>query len=712
MNGFMAFLSDWCEWPAWGLNLAVGAGLWAALLASVVLVINVCFRRWITARQMGWLWGLVLLRLLVPVAPTSSCSLQYVLRCDPGSLLGRGTAADPTVPVPGAAAEPQPPAAPSPTADQPAIDAAEPPPSVDWVEPLLSWTWLAGGCGFLCWTLFCQWRFARSLKRTALAADRRASHLWDECCRTAGVRRRLPLLQFDGVRQPAVFGLFRPRLLLPSSTVTLSDDQLRMVMLHELAHVRRRHIAVNWLLVAIRALHWWNPVYWLAAARFRNLREQSCDAFAIRRLGGQPVRDYGELLLKLAQHPKSASPWSVMLPASILGFLSFFLQKRAISNRLKALPSAGLVRSRWHTAACAVLIGLVGVCGFTDAREPEPPPDHSSDWMPHVGSSWDSALPAAQIDSEPSVNRIYNIEKALDRTSAVGKISKEEARLGLSFSMLTLLRVSTGNYAATTDEWAKSRFSLDDKKLSVKAPPHVHAEIAKNISAWEQSGHCQICIETRLITDERDIASTTGISWQYLEAFSAGRDGDPPAETRIGMPVVRAQSSVDDYLPVAVAVLNEQQTKRLASAAQSTTTANVMYAPKITLFNGQHASISMQTQRPFIVGVQEEAAGPRPKTALIDEGFKLSLRTVQSADAKRIELEASLGLSQIGEVRTVSAVVHGKPTTIQIPRVKRRRLDVSAEIPDGQSLLVECIPTFEEKTYFYLLLTVQRIATN
>jgi type II secretory pathway component GspD/PulD (secretin) len=176
--------------------------------------------------------------------------------------------------------------------------------------------------------------------------------------------------------------------------------------------------------------------------------------------------------------------------------------------------------------------------------------------------------------------------------------------------------------------------------------------------------------------------------------------------------VVRAQASVDEYLPVAVAVLNEAQAKRLLDKAQSATTANVMYAPRVTLFNGQNASISIRTQRPFVVGMQAGGAGPDPKTALIDEGLQLSLRTVQSADAKRIQLEGSLSLSQIGEVRTASAIVHGKPATIQIPRVKRRRIDVSAEIPDGQSLLVECIPTFEEKTYFYLLLTVRRITPN
>ncbi len=78
-----------------------------------------------------------------------------------------------------------------------------------------------------------------------------------------------------------------------------------MVMLHELAHVRRWHVAGNWLLVAIRAVQWWNPVYWLAAGRFRNLREQSCDAFALQWLAGRPAKEkeYGELLLSLAEKP-------------------------------------------------------------------------------------------------------------------------------------------------------------------------------------------------------------------------------------------------------------------------------------------------------------------------------------------------------------------------------------------------------------------------
>ncbi len=117
-------------------------------------------------------------------------------------------------------------------------------------------------------------------------------------------------------------------------------------------HVRGRHVAANWLLVLVRAVHWWNPVSWLAATRYRNLREQSCDAFALSQIAGRPVREYGELLLELAQSRPAGRAWNVMLPASILGFLSTFLRKRALANRLKRAivrrdrPAHGSGRSR------------------------------------------------------------------------------------------------------------------------------------------------------------------------------------------------------------------------------------------------------------------------------------------------------------------------------------------------------------------------------
>ena len=63
----------------WGLTWAIYAGLWAGLLATIVLAINLLLRRWLTAGQMGLLWGLVLVRFGPPIAPSSSLSLKNLL---------------------------------------------------------------------------------------------------------------------------------------------------------------------------------------------------------------------------------------------------------------------------------------------------------------------------------------------------------------------------------------------------------------------------------------------------------------------------------------------------------------------------------------------------------------------------------------------------------------------------------------------------------
>src|SRR6185312_11252237 len=76
MNESMSWIEMLSNWSEHALMLALYAAASSALLAVVVLVINMLFRRWLSSRQMGLLWGIVLLRLFVPIAPSSPLSLQ------------------------------------------------------------------------------------------------------------------------------------------------------------------------------------------------------------------------------------------------------------------------------------------------------------------------------------------------------------------------------------------------------------------------------------------------------------------------------------------------------------------------------------------------------------------------------------------------------------------------------------------------------------
>jgi beta-lactamase regulating signal transducer with metallopeptidase domain len=105
----------------------------------------------------------------------------------------------------------------------------------------------------------------------------------------------------DGVDSPAVAGLFRPVLLLPAGFPgALTPVQMRLILRHELTHLRRFDLPLNWLLCALQALHWFNPLLWHAFSRIRSDREAACDAQVLSGEGLDRRADYGHALLKLA----------------------------------------------------------------------------------------------------------------------------------------------------------------------------------------------------------------------------------------------------------------------------------------------------------------------------------------------------------------------------------------------------------------------------
>lgn len=211
------------------------------------------------------------------------------------------------------------------------------------------------------------------------------------------------------------------------------------------------------------------------------------------------------------------------------------------------------------------------------------------------------------------------------------------------------------------------------------------------------------------MTDDRDLASNLGISWGYIDGRADERDDRFSSESNDGTPQVRANATVRDYLPITVAKLSADQATRFANTAQQVRTANLLQAPKITLINGQRASVRDCTQTPFVVGLERIEGVQQPRIEVIDEGIKLNLRATHTGDAKRISLAAHAELSEIDEVRTAPTLMNGESTTIQLPRVRRCCIDVCSEVPDGGSLLVGCIPTYERKRFFYVLLTVRNL---
>src|SRR3954467_10829302 len=114
--------------------------------------------------------------------------------------------------------------------------------------------------------------------------DERVLRAVEACCREMGVRR------VPGVRElpargggPALVGFVRPTVLLPAGVMSvMADEDLRLILLHELAHVRRRDVLWNWVATAVAGVQWANPAAWGVAWRMKVERELACDELVLR----------------------------------------------------------------------------------------------------------------------------------------------------------------------------------------------------------------------------------------------------------------------------------------------------------------------------------------------------------------------------------------------------------------------------------------------
>jgi len=197
-----------------------------------------------------------------------------------------------------------------------------------------------------------------SASPTLAAALDQARHL-------TGVRTPIRVVDLPGIDSPALYGFLRPTLLVPPDLERrLEPAQLRHVLLHECAHVRRRDIALNWLMAVLQALHWFNPAVWLAFARLRAERELACDEIALEASGKDEGEAYGRTLLHLL------SSWSHETPLPTPGAIGLLERHGDLRRRLRHI--ADFRPGRRLGIPTALFIALAGAVTLTDAQSPSP----------------------------------------------------------------------------------------------------------------------------------------------------------------------------------------------------------------------------------------------------------------------------------------------------------------------------------------------------
>ncbi|HET7569188.1 MAG TPA: M56 family metallopeptidase [Gammaproteobacteria bacterium] len=281
-----------------------------ALLLAVAAMVSFCLRRRASAAVRHAVWhlafvGLLVLPLIAALGPTLPLPSLH-LASAPVSM----TQAAPSQEVAPVAAR----SADSPTmADVAAVSLDSAGPSADnptprvWLIALLL-AWALGAAALLARLGYGLMRIARLSRRADAIDDANWQALAGDIAEQLGLRRKVTLRCHRDIEMPMTFGVRRPVILLPAGANGWAADKRRLVLLHELAHVRRGDALTQLVMQIARALHWPNPLAWAGARRFLLTREQACDDRVIR-AGAQPS-DYAGQLLEVARGLRSASAFA------------------------------------------------------------------------------------------------------------------------------------------------------------------------------------------------------------------------------------------------------------------------------------------------------------------------------------------------------------------------------------------------------------------
>jgi beta-lactamase regulating signal transducer with metallopeptidase domain len=345
----------------------------ASVLAGLVLLVQWLFVRQLSPAWRYGLWMLVLVRLALPAVPGAPWSV-FNLTQRPlvwNWMFGR----KPKVATDSVIAsrvqstvEPGPLNSPGASYDVVIKPSVAAPLSVNaqkrWAATDLC---LAAGSGLWLVGILFQWarwtwqkaRFAAALRRAGQLCH---SDLWrvlEVARRRIGVRRKVRLVETEAVRSPAVYGLFRPRLLLPKGGLeSFTPDELGYICLHELAHIKRQDLLVNWLTGVLQSLHWFNPVLYWAFRRMRADRELAADTLALSHMDEGENQVYGETIIKILAN--------LSQPAGSVRLVGILEDKLHLALRMRHI--AGFEKGRtWPGVAIALFLGLA-LTALTDAQ--------------------------------------------------------------------------------------------------------------------------------------------------------------------------------------------------------------------------------------------------------------------------------------------------------------------------------------------------------
>ncbi|MDD2477033.1 MAG: M56 family metallopeptidase [Dysgonamonadaceae bacterium] len=173
-----------------------------------------------------------------------------------------------------------------------------------------------------------------------------------ECKQEMGVSNHIRIYISSYAGSPFLYGVFKPRIVLPD--IDFTNAELHHIFRHELTHWKRRDAWLKCIMLLVNAIHWFNPLAYMARYDIDRFRELSCDESVVNTMNTEERRCYCELMLGVL--------WKAT-GHGVQTFSAFSDKRKQLERRIDMIMKfEGLKKSKF-VSALAVVMALALMCG-------------------------------------------------------------------------------------------------------------------------------------------------------------------------------------------------------------------------------------------------------------------------------------------------------------------------------------------------------------
>ncbi|CQR72114.1 Regulatory protein BlaR1 [Sporomusa ovata DSM 2662] len=435
-----------------GLNSFISWLLYSSLMGSIligfIIVIRLVLKNRMGANWQYLIWFLLILKLLIPYAPESSFSVFNILNhLTTGNYFQTKDAekielyTDKRSPITKLWN----------TSDDYALSVNRT--FFDSGDGVVFAVWLIGVISLTAYLIKMTIKQNVIIKNSLRVKDSGIIRLFAECKHTINVKGSPLLVESATIRSPMAVGATGPHIILPTGIIdNVSKSELRFILLHELAHLKRGDLYINWITVYLQILHWFNPLIWYAFYQMRQDREVACDAYVLSALKPDEYKSYGATIISLLEK-YSYPAWSY----TIAGFTS---GKDHIKNRIAMIATykkGTVARVIWGIllfllAGCFVLTSAQGTYGAAQTgKSPKLNQNIAYEDLSSYFRGYNGTF--VLLDLERDRYQVYNDDNSRKRVSPNSTYKIISSLVGLETGVLT--------DETTRLEWDGTTYSIE-----------------------------------------------------------------------------------------------------------------------------------------------------------------------------------------------------------------------------------------------------------